>query len=201
MGLVGCCEYDDEPLCYIKLWVKSVTICYYRKILHHAVGCCFVFQTLEISPADVVFPKLTKCMFRKYGPSGTIQIHDALCVMALNVVSEKIFVALWFWFVLLALVSGLALLWRLLLLGLLACASVYSRSFISVWAQRAVGAPVTLEPAYLSPVIRRLDCGDWLFLQLLGANMGSKVYREFMEQLVQAVEQAKQSDVWPIWNS
>ena len=181
--------------------MRSVTISYYRKILHHAVGCCFVFQTLEISPADVVFPKLTKCMFRKYGPSGTVQIHDALCVMALNVVNEKIFVALWFWFVLLALVSGLALLWRLLLSGLLACASVYSRSFILAWAHRAVGAPVTLDPAYLSPVIRRLDCGDWLFLQLLGANMGSKVYREFMEQLVQAMEQAKQSDVWPIWNS
>jgi hypothetical protein len=120
--------------------------------------------------------------------------------MALNVVNEKIFVALWFWFALLAFVSGLALLWRLLLQGLLACASVYSRSFISTWAQRAVGAPVTLDPAYLSPVTRRLDCGDWLFLQLLGANMGSNVYREFMEQLVQAVEQAKQSEIRPMWS-
>ncbi|PNF31403.1 Innexin inx3 [Cryptotermes secundus] len=158
-------------------------------------------QTLERSPTDVVFPKLTKCLFRKYGPSGTIQIHDALCVMALNVVNEKIFMVLWYWFALLALVSGLALLWRLLILGLLVCASAHSHSFMSVLAQRALGTPVTLDPVYLSPVTQRLDCGDWLFLQLLGANMGTRVYREFMEQLVQAMEQAKQSDLQPLWNS
>jgi hypothetical protein len=52
MGHAGCCEYGDEP-----------SLSYCRKILHHGVGCCFVFQTLEISPADVVFPKLTKCLF------------------------------------------------------------------------------------------------------------------------------------------
>lgn len=171
------------------------------KTLHGRDGYCVVLQTLERSPADVVFPKLTKCLFRKYGPSGTIQIHDALCVMALNVVNEKIFMVLWYWFALLALVSGLALLWRLLILGLLVCASAHSRSFMSVLAQRALGTPVTLDPVYLSPVTQRLDCGDWLFLQLLGANMGTRVYREFMEQLVQAMEQAKQSDLQPLWNS
>jgi hypothetical protein len=160
-----------------------------------------VFQMLDTSPSEAVFPKVTKCMFRKYGPSGTIQNHDALCVMALNVVNEKIFTVLWFWFALLALVSALALLWRLTILGLLACTSAHSRSFMSVWAQRALGAPVTLDPAYLSPVTQRLDCGDWLFLQLLGANMGNRVYREFMEQLVQAMEREKQSDIRPIWSS
>jgi hypothetical protein len=156
---------------------------------------------LEGSPAEVVFPKLTKCLFRKYGPSGTIQVHDALCVMALNVVNEKIFMILWFWFALLALVSALALLWRLLILGLVVCASAHYRGFVSVLAQRALGTPVTLDPVYLSPVTKRLDCGDWLFLQLLGANMSARVYREFMEQLVQAMDQMKQSDLWPMCNS
>lgn len=41
-------------------------------------------------PMEAVFPKLTKCTFFKYGPSGSIQRHDALCVMALNVVNEKV---------------------------------------------------------------------------------------------------------------
>lgn len=61
---------------------------------------------------DIVFPKVTKCHFHKYGASGTIQQHDALCVMALNVINEKIYVFLWFWFVILLVVSTLALLWR-----------------------------------------------------------------------------------------
>lgn len=28
---------------------------------------------------DVIFPKVTKCHFHKYGASGSIQKHDALC--------------------------------------------------------------------------------------------------------------------------
>lgn len=62
---------------------------------------------------DTVFPKVTKCHFHKYGASGTIQKLDALCVMALNVVNEKIFVFLWFWYVVLAVVTVLALIWRI----------------------------------------------------------------------------------------
>lgn len=61
---------------------------------------------------DIVFPKVTKCNFYKYGASGSIQKHDALCVMALNVINEKIFVVLWFWYWLLAIITITALIWR-----------------------------------------------------------------------------------------
>lgn len=62
---------------------------------------------------DRVFPKVTKCLFYKYGASGSIQHHDALCVMALNVINEKIYTFLWFWFLILLVVTVTALLWRL----------------------------------------------------------------------------------------
>lgn len=65
---------------------------------------------------DVVFPKVTKCHFHKYGASGTIQKLDALCVMALNVINEKIFVFLWFWYAVLAAVTLLSLVWRIITL-------------------------------------------------------------------------------------
>ena len=47
-------------------------------------------------PMNVVFPKVTKCTFHKYGPSGTITKHDGLCILALNIINEKIYVFLWF---------------------------------------------------------------------------------------------------------
>lgn len=65
---------------------------------------------------DVVFPKVTKCDFYKYGQSGSLQRHDALCVMALNIINEKIFVILWFWYVLMIFVSAAGLIWRLITL-------------------------------------------------------------------------------------
>lgn len=49
-------------------------------------------------PMSRIFPKTSKCLFRKYGPSGSIQSFDALCVLPLNVINEKIYIFLWFWF-------------------------------------------------------------------------------------------------------
>ena len=61
-----------------------------------------------------VFPKIAKCNFKFYGPSGTIQKADALCVLPLNIINEKIYIALYFWFIFLAAVSAVGLLYRLL---------------------------------------------------------------------------------------
>lgn len=70
--------------------------------------------TGRMDTLDTVFPKVTKCNFYKYGQSGSIQKHDALCVMALNVINEKIYVVLWFWFAFLSVISVLAIVWRII---------------------------------------------------------------------------------------
>ena len=37
-----------------------------------------------------VFPRMTKCTFHKFGTSGNIEKHDALCILPLNIVNEKV---------------------------------------------------------------------------------------------------------------
>merc|ERR1712079_543463 len=64
-------------------------------------------------PMIDVFPRVTKCSFHKYGPTGTIEKHDAMCVLALNIINEKIYVTLWFWFIILAVLTALYLLYVL----------------------------------------------------------------------------------------
>jgi len=49
----------------------------------------------KLNPMDVVFPKVSKCDFHKYGPSGSLIRYDIMCVLALNIVNEKIYVYLW----------------------------------------------------------------------------------------------------------
>ena len=58
-------------------------------------------------PMAKVFPKVTKCTFHKYGASGTVQTIDGLCILPLNIINEKIYVFLWFWFIGLALVTAI----------------------------------------------------------------------------------------------
>jgi hypothetical protein len=48
----------------------------------------------RVDPMSRIFIKVTKCTFHKYGLSGTVENHDGLCSLTLNVVNEKIFVFL-----------------------------------------------------------------------------------------------------------
>ncbi len=68
-------------------------------------------------PLDLVFPKMTKCTLNRFGPSGTVQNHDALCVMPVNVLNEKIYLLLWFVLVGLAVFTALSQILSLVVLS------------------------------------------------------------------------------------
>ncbi|KAA0183458.1 hypothetical protein HAZT_HAZT009731 [Hyalella azteca] len=53
------------------------------------------------NPLNIVFPKIGKCTWYKYGPSGSIVSMDAICVLPLNIVNEKTYVVLWLTYILL----------------------------------------------------------------------------------------------------
>ncbi|KAK3862874.1 hypothetical protein Pcinc_031301 [Petrolisthes cinctipes] len=50
---------------------------------------------------------VAKCTWYKYGPSGTIQQHDSLCVLPLNIVNEKTYIFLWIVYIFAAIVCGI----------------------------------------------------------------------------------------------
>jgi hypothetical protein len=66
----------------------------------------------RVDPMSKVFPKVTKCTFNDYGSSGTVQIKDGLCVLAINIINEKIYIFLWFWMLMLTCWTSIHLLMR-----------------------------------------------------------------------------------------
>ncbi len=67
----------------------------------------------RVDPMNRVFPKVTKCTFHKYGPSGTVENHDGLCVLAMNIINEKIYVFLWLWYIVLTVWTSIHLMLRI----------------------------------------------------------------------------------------
>ena len=57
------------------------------------------------NPMESVFPKVTKCTFHTFGFSGTQQKVDGLCVLMLNIINEKVYYFLWFWYIVLGVIS------------------------------------------------------------------------------------------------
>jgi hypothetical protein len=64
----------------------------------------FGFQLLSVTdddpyrrtdPLAVIFPKVTKCTFNAHGIGGSVVAHDAICVLSINNINEKIYIFLW----------------------------------------------------------------------------------------------------------
>merc|ERR1712062_947722 len=115
---------------------------------------------------NVVFPKVTKCTFHKYGPSGTVTRHDVLCILALNIINEKIYVFLWFWFVGVAIMSGLAIVYRMVVI-------LVPSLRVSVICARALNqVPRSTVKALISSKSGWLDqVGDYWVIYLLSKNL------------------------------
>jgi len=46
-------------------------------------------------PMAITFPKVTKCVFQMFGPSGSIVKFDNICILYLNVYNERVYPAIW----------------------------------------------------------------------------------------------------------
>lgn len=44
--------------------------------------------------SELIFPRAAKCTYEPYGPSGSIQNFDALCLLPLNILNQKLLIIL-----------------------------------------------------------------------------------------------------------
>jgi innexin len=123
-------------------------------------------------PMARVFPKVTKCTFHKYGPSGSVQKFDGLCVLPLNIVNEKIYVFLWFWFYILTILSGISLLYR-------AAVVVWPKVRLYLLRTRSRLS----DHDDVEQIAQKCQIGDWFVLYQLGKNIDPLIYKEVIIDL------------------
>lgn len=133
--------------------------------------------SVRYDPMIKVFPRLTKCTFHRYGSSGDVQRHDAMCILPINIINEKIYVFLWFWFIILAVASGIVLIYRVMIV-------FYPRSRFMVTRSRARLA----NQDNLEMIINKCKLGDWLLLDLLSKNLDPLNFRDVINDLARRLE-------------
>jgi len=123
-------------------------------------------------PMDELFPKVTKCTFHKFGPSGTVEKFDGLCVLPLNIVNEKIYIFLWFWFIIISVVTGIQMVYRLVTI------------FVPKSREVLLTTRSRLSPRrQIESICKNSTLGDWFLLYQLGKNIDPLIFREFIGQL------------------
>lgn len=127
--------------------------------------------------ASDLFPKLAKCSYTHTGPSGTVQIRDALCLLSLNILNEKIFAFLYIWFILLLFISGCNLIFRSI--------SLISSSLRLKLIQSLAMATVPLTQIQIEIILRddNYGIGDWFVLYQLGRNLNPIIFQEILDEV------------------
>ncbi|EDV96488.1 innexin inx4 [Drosophila grimshawi] len=117
-----------------------------------------------------MFPKIAKCEIFKFGGSGTLESVDNLCLLPLNNLNEKIFLFLWVWFLLMALLAGLKLMYRL--------AIVFHRGL----RFQLLRAKSRFMPfSSLKRALCEFSCGDWFMLMRVSNNMSYELFHQLMK--------------------
>lgn len=120
-----------------------------------------------------VFPKLAKCTTMIIGPSGSTEYIDSLCLLQLNVFNEKIFSVLWFWFVLLSVVSVLNVLHLFVIIPI----KSYRISILKSRAMRAISRN------QISKATCNGSIGYWFALNQISKNLTPAVFIEIVSAI------------------
>lgn len=131
----------------------------------------------RIDPMIRVFPRMTKCTFYKYGVSGDVERHDAMCILPLNVVNEKIYVFLWFWFIILGVMTLITVFYRIIII-----LSPRMRVYLLRMRFRLITKHA------IQSIVSQSKMGDWLLIYMLGENVDSLIFRDVLQELANKLD-------------
>ena len=118
-----------------------------------------IVYTLLFFPAFQVFPKQTKCAYHRFGPTGSVEDLDFLCLLTLNHFNDKFSLLFWYW--------------SLLLLSLFIFNFIgrFMQAGFSLLRVRAITAMVNYEldtkrifKGDLQKLIYEIEISDWFML-------------------------------------
>ncbi|XP_067136974.1 innexin inx2-like [Centruroides vittatus] len=134
-------------------------------------------HSVRYDPMIRVFPRLTKCTFHRYGSSGDVQRHDAMCILPVNIVNEKIYVFLWFWFIIITTLSCYILIYHIVLYFM-----PYFRYIVLKGKARMSSSQ------HIDIIAQKCKMGDWFIIELLAKNMDPINFRDLVADLAKKIE-------------
>ena len=131
-------------------------------------------ERIPINPMCAAFPTVVNCVSKFAGTTGAIDERSIICILGQNVMNQKIYLVLWFWFMVLFSVSGCMIVYRSLTFGIPSFQRMTIQSFIKSRDDRAVQA-LKLDYEHI---------GNWFVLGQIGRNSTPYNFRTFLDEIV-----------------
>lgn len=127
------------------------------------------------NPMDVLFPKLAKCEWLKYGFSGDREIQSAQCQLPMNNINQWSFFVYWWWLIMLIVINLISF------VELMATLLPFYRGYKYKGLARRVNQDLRGSKSSLKC---NMSYGDYLVLKLMRLNIEDWQFREFVRQLI-----------------
>lgn len=135
----------------------------------------------NLNPMCEVFPRIASCDYVRFGAGGHQERKNALCILGLNMINDKIFLIIWYWYMTLVFIG----LWRL---GF-RIASIFSwrfRYLLIKWKVRRYFRKDEND-RHIHHFIKHCPQGDWLVLYQMSRNMNKRFFADFISVLSRTI--------------
>ena len=140
-----------------------------------------------------IFPRMTLCDWNTFGTAGHVQSTQYMCLLATNIVTEKVFVFLWFWLlILLILSSGVILYYCMMLFS----RSNQMRNYLLAFTVRVRVSKLRIretdekDKGNVVKYLRALPSTNFFFLYMLASNVDYRCLQYLLRELQQRRVQA-----------
>ncbi|XP_054168928.1 innexin inx2-like [Oppia nitens] len=170
------CEILSLLNVILQIVVNDMFLChqfndYGFRLFRHLTGD----PTVKVDPMTKIFPILSKCEFKRFGATGSVETIDALCVLSVNIFNQKIYLFLWFWYYFLAIVTSFVVAFRLVII----CCPQF-RYYV---CRHRFELCLDNSDNQINLLISRLYLGNWFILYLLTHNIEPIVSAKLLEKL------------------
>jgi len=129
------------------------------------------------NPMCDTFPRIASCNYWRWGAGGQQENINAICILALNMINDKVFLILWWWFFFISIIGTLRILYRII-----QTRSPWLRyQLINMRMNRYFKRSAKI--VKIENFVSQCKLGDWFVLYQLSKNLNRPFFMDFLTHL------------------
>jgi len=134
------------------------------------------------NPMCTAFPRIASCNYHRFGTAGEQGNLNAICILALNIINDKVFLVLWWWFLVLVFLGVIRIVFRIVQIN----SAKLRFSLLDLRMHRYFKRDSNSE--LIKTYVCNCSRGDWFVLYQLSKNLNRPFFMDFLKVLVRSVK-------------
>jgi len=129
------------------------------------------------NPMCNTFPRIASCTYWRWGSGGAQESINAICILALNIINDKVFLILWWWFLLISVIGFIRIFYR----GIQCRSSRLRFHLLNIRLNRYFKKSSKIEK--IEKFIKKCKLGDWFVLYQLSKNLNRPFFMDILTNI------------------